>query len=182
MCSRRTKPSSGRRVARECAPGGARATMTSLSRYGEIKSLAARALPQACSTPVPSRREPNAHCNSPQRHIKHLAHFFFDGAGAKKKLSKRNAVFRGRRPHPPTFWKSWIKTFKKGLVRAHRHPLIYGVFILRLIFFILFVFRAERNEAHNKTAAPPMGGAAVCVCLQRQKIIRQSRYHRKWRR
>ena len=31
-------------------------------------------------------------CASPHRHINPLAHFFFDGVGAKKKLSKRNAV------------------------------------------------------------------------------------------
>lgn len=34
-----------------------------------------------------------------------LSHFFFDHTGAKKKLTKRNAVLRGSAPHPATFEK-----------------------------------------------------------------------------
>ena len=34
-----------------------------------------------------------------------LSHFFFDCAGAKKKLTKRNAALRGSAPHPATFEK-----------------------------------------------------------------------------
>jgi len=49
-----------------------------------------------------------------------LSHFFFAGVSRKEKVIKKKRRFCGRCPHPPTFGKSWIKTFKQGLVRTER--------------------------------------------------------------